>query len=174
MYDSALDKSLVDTAFREAREEVGLDSCHLETVSVTPPFLSGWLHTVVVTPVIVLLHPAIEEVELCENHEVGHTLWVPMEHFVISDYHTQLRGLWRGLPSSISSFHFTDPTTGDPCNIWGLTAAICIAVSSIALAVLPHYPSYCEAISSIVDGDVYTMELAATSPLPTILQKSKL
>ena len=80
--------------------------------------------------------------------------------------------LWRGLHSSINSFDFTAPlATEQQCTIWGLTGAICIAVSSIALGELPHYPSYCEAIAKIENGYVYTRELISTSRLAKILCK---
>lgn len=168
-----MDRTPVDTALREAREEVGIDSRHLEVLCALPPFLSGWHLTTIVTPVVALLHCDIEELEICENRlEVDHTLWVPLKLFVVSDHHTQLRGLWRGLRSTINSFDFTAPlATGHQCTIWGLTAAICIAVSSIALRELPHYPSYCEAITKIDNEYVYTTELVSTARLAKILCK---
>ena len=174
MCDTKVDESPVDTALREAAEEVGLDSHHLEVLCTLPPFLSGWLHTIVVAPVMALLHTDIEQLELRKNHEVEHTLWVPLEHFVLSDYHTELRGPWRGLLYTIGAFHLREPERGVPCVIWGLTAAMCTAVSSIALGKLPHFPSYCEAIYKIDDTHVYAAELASTSRIADILQPSKL
>lgn len=174
MYDRALDKDLVDTALRETKEEVGVDSCHVEVLCSLPPYLSGWLHTTTVSPVVALLHADTQGLEIHKNHEVESTLWVPLRNFIVGDYHTQMSGPWRGLPSSISSFHLTDPANGLPCNIWGLTAAICTAVSCIALGELPHYPSYCEAISKIDNRHVHTTELAPTSALANILLTSKL
>ena len=174
MCDAAVDESPVDTALREAAEEVGVDSRRLEVLCTLPPFLSGWMHTIAVAPVVALLHTDIEQLELHENHEVDHTLWVPLEHFIIGDYHSELRGPWRGLHYMINAFHLREPETGAPCVIWGLTAGICIAVSSIALGKSPHYPSYCEAICKIDDKHVYAAELASTSRIADILQTSKL
>ena len=174
MCDTKVDKSPADTALREAAEEVGLDSCHVEVLCTLPPFLSGWLHTIAVAPVVALLHTDIEQLELHENHEVEHSLWVPLEHFVLSDYHAELHGLWRGLLHTINAFHLREPEGGAPCVIWGLTAAMCIAVSSIALGKSPHYPSYCAAICKISDTHVYVPELASTSRIANILHTSKL
>lgn len=174
MHDCTVDKSPVDTALREAEEEIGLDSCHLEVLCTLPPFISGWLDTTAVTPVIALLHLDIEQLEICENHEVEHALWVPLRHFIMSDYHTQLRGQWRAMLMSLSSFHLKETETGHTCIIWGLTASICIAASSIALGELPHYPFRCEVICKLDDKMVYMTELVPMSNLARILWTSKL
>ena len=88
-----MDKTLVDTALREAKEEVGIDSRDLDILCALPPFLSGWHQTTIVTPVIALLQCDVEDLEICENRlEVDHTLWVPLRLFIVSDHHSQLRG----------------------------------------------------------------------------------
>ena len=172
MTDGTADSSPVDTALREAREEVGLDSSHLEVLAVLPPFVSGWFQTTAVSPVVALLHCDIERLEIRENSEVDYTLWVPLNLFIMGSHHTQLRGSWRGLPCLTSFFDFTQVlATERPCVIWGLTAAICSAVSSIALGELPHYPSYFEAILKIDKEYVYTTELVPTSTPVKILCK---
>lgn len=174
MYDRTVDRGPVDTALREAEEEVGLDSSNLEVVCTLPPFRSGWLNTTAVTPVIALLNLDIETLKLHENDEVEYSIWVPLRHFIVGDYHTQLRGLWHAKPALSSEFCFRDPETGLQCIIWGLTAFICTAVSSIALRELPHFPSYCEAIWKLDDKMSYTKELAPTSNIAKILWTSKL
>ena len=177
MRDAAADATLVDTALREAREEVGIGGEAVEIVCSLPLFLSGWLQTTTVTPVVGLLRGDIDELEIRENRqEVEHTMWVPLRHFVVGDYHRELRGPWRGLLSTISSFHLPSLASGThPGVVWGLTAAICTAASSIALGELPHYPSFCQAISEINDRHVHTTELAHTSQLfGTLLHSSKL
>lgn len=174
MHDRTVDKGPVDTALREAEEEVGLNSGHLEIVCTLPPFRSGWLHTTTVTPVVALLHLDIEKLKLSENDEVEYSLWVPLRHFIVGDHRKQLKGLWHTKPFLSSEFCFRDPETGRQCIIWGLTASICTAVSSIALGELPHFPSYCEAICKLDDKMAYTTELAPTSNIAKILLTSKL
>lgn len=174
MHDSTIDKGLVDTALREAEEEIGLDRSHLEIVCTLPSLRSGWLHTTAVAPVIALLNLDIEQLKIHENDEVEYSLWVPLRHFIVGDYHTQLRGLWHTKPSLSSEFCFRDLENGLPCIIWGLTAHICTAVSSIALGELPHFPSYCEVICKLDDRVAHTTELAPTSNIAKILWTSKL
>ncbi|CAI8012677.1 Nudix hydrolase 11 [Geodia barretti] len=177
MHDSTTDTTLVDTALREAREEVGVSRDSVEVLCSLPPFLSGWHHTTAVGVVPGLLCGDIEGLEIRENRrEVEHTTWIPLRHFIVGDYHRQMRGAWRGLPSSISSFYLPPSTDsgGHPRVVWGLTAAICTGVSSIALGELQHYPSYCSAISKIDDKYVHMSELAHTSQLYRDFQKSKL
>ena len=177
MRDSATDRTLVDTALREAREEVGVRSDSVEVLCSLPPFLSGWLTTTAVGVVPGLLCGSIEELDITENRqEVERTMWVPLRHFIVGDYHRQLRGAWRGVPSTHSSFHLPPPddSGGRPRVVWGLTAAICVAVSSVALGELPHYPSYVSAISKINDKYIHTLEVAHTSQLYRALRKSKL
>ena len=176
MHDAALDRILVDTALRETREEVGVNSEDIDAICSLPPFLSGWLHTTTVTPVAALLRGNIDDLVIRENREeVEDTLWVPLQHFIVGDYHRQLRGGWRGLHSSISSFHLPPLVPGGPPQIvWGLTAAICTAVSSVALGELPHYPAYCEAILKIDETHVHASPLAPRSHIHRTLHKSKL
>ena len=119
-----------------------------------------------------LLHGAIEELELRENQEVDHTLWVPLRLFIITDHHTHLSGSWRGSPHLASYFDFTRVLGRDqPCIVWGLTAAICAAMSSIALDEPTHYPSYFQVIEKIDDKNAHMTELAPTSPLLKTLSK---
>ncbi|RDB29397.1 Nudix hydrolase 15, mitochondrial [Hypsizygus marmoreus] len=55
-----VDKNLINTAYREAHEEVALplESPHIHTIGVLEPFIS--LHRIVVTPVLAILtHPSV-------------------------------------------------------------------------------------------------------------------
>lgn len=177
MHDSISDRTLIDTALRETWEEVGISSDSIEVLSSLPPSLSGWLETMAVTVVPAFLRGDIDSLGMRENRqEVEYTMWVPLRHFIVGDYHQEMRGFWRGVPSSSDSFHFppSADSSGRPQVVWGLTAAICIAVSSIALGELPHYPSYCSAISEIDDTHVHMLELARTSQLYSTLLRSKL
>lgn len=168
MRDNATDRTLLQTALRETKEEVGIGSEFVEVVSSSlPPFLSGWLQTIAVTAVVGLLKCDIDELELKENRdEVETTMWIPLHHFIVGDYHKDMKGYWRGVPSSINSFHLPPSRPSEPpCIVWGLTAGICVTISSIALGELPHYPSNTHAISKIDRTHVYTTEFAHTSQL---------
>ena len=169
MQDNATDKNLVDTALREANEEIGLDSRHVEVVCTLPPFPSGWQHTILVTPVVALLRPDIEQLQIHENEEVERTLWVPLNHVIINDYYTHLRRPWRGTPTSVHTLRLKEPS-GNSFDLWGLTATICISVSSIALGELPHFPFVCVVVWKADDRLMYITEFAPTSNLYIPLQ----
>ncbi|KAJ7436739.1 NUDIX hydrolase domain-like protein [Mycena latifolia] len=74
------DSDLVQTAYREAYEEVGLplDSPEIHTLAALQPFIS--LHKLVVTPVIALLtNPSIISTLKAAEDEVAHIFSHPLE-----------------------------------------------------------------------------------------------
>ncbi|KAJ7185840.1 NUDIX hydrolase domain-like protein [Mycena filopes] len=74
------DRDLIETAYREAHEEVGLplNSPHIHTLATLQPFIS--LHKLVVTPVIALLDdPSIISTLQASPHEVAHIFSHPLE-----------------------------------------------------------------------------------------------
>lgn len=79
------DRSLLDTAIRETREEVGLDLGRAELVARLPdlPAIGRARKTnLVVTPFVFALH---EDLPVRPNHEVKGTLWVPFEALARGD-----------------------------------------------------------------------------------------
>ncbi|KAJ7665956.1 NUDIX hydrolase domain-like protein [Mycena polygramma] len=74
------DVDLVQTAYREANEEVGLplDSADIHTLATLQPFIS--LHKLVVTPVVALLtNPSIISTLVASEDEVAHIFSHPLE-----------------------------------------------------------------------------------------------
>ena len=180
MQDSR-DKSSLDTAIREAEEEIGIDCQNVEIVCTLPPFISGWFQTIAVTPVIGLLHTDIDQLQIHANHEVECAFWVPLNHFISSDNHTTLRGDWRSQRISVESFHYDEPETGHCHDIWGLTADICTTVSSLALGEPTHFPHTHRVIWKMDQHYVHFKDLATLSHVcgdthaeHTCIQKSKL
>ncbi len=73
------DASLLTTAVRETREEVGVDLARAELLARLPgvtPLTGTRRRNLVVTPYVFALR---ENVEVITNYEVAETLWVPVE-----------------------------------------------------------------------------------------------
>ena len=156
----------MDTALRETKEEIGIDGQHLEVICTLPPFHAGWMHVIAVTPVVALLHLDMDHLQITTNHEVEHTFWVPLTHFIINDFHKINKGFVRNEVITTDVISYTDPLMNCPHELWGLTSRICIAASSIALGTLPHFPITSNVIwKQDQEGWVYFKELAPLSHL---------
>ncbi|GMR54552.1 hypothetical protein PMAYCL1PPCAC_24747, partial [Pristionchus mayeri] len=119
------DSSLVETALREAQEEIGVDrelitiQYELEPVSS----LGGlWVHPVVGT--------VAEEPELSINtNEVAKTEWIPLENFLKNENH------WDVLNGNYNVHVFEFPEL----RVFGLTATLCILIAIKELEMAPAY-----------------------------------
>jgi 8-oxo-dGTP pyrophosphatase MutT (NUDIX family) len=80
------DASLVDTALREAQEEIGLDRRHVEIIGHMPDYLTGTGYHV--TPVVGLVTPpfALE----ADPHEVAEIFEVPLAFLMNGAHHKRL------------------------------------------------------------------------------------
>ena len=130
----------VETALREAEEEIGLESHLVEVVSVLPQVASGWVNLTSVAPVVCLLNCDVEELRLsCNPEEVVQIAWIPIRTFLDSDTMELIKGKWGDSPITSASFHYVDLESKSQCFVWGLTAQICITVSAIALNRKPSF-----------------------------------
>ena len=130
----------MDTALREAEEEVGLDPGLVEVVSVLPPSISGWDSLICVTPVVSILKCTVDELNLvCNPDEVAAVTWIPIRTFLESNTFTLKSVLWKGVPYPLANFNYINPETGRSCRVWGLTARICTNASAIALNQEPSF-----------------------------------
>lgn len=108
------DLSLVGTALREAREEIGLLSENVDVIGQIPPHetVTGFMMTPVLAVVKQEFLPSPEEGEVAEVFRV------PLSHVLdIERYQVQSRS-WRG----VERFYYTVPC--GPYYIWGATARI--------------------------------------------------
>lgn len=80
------DLSPVDTALREAQEEIGLDRRHIEIIGTMPDYLTGTGYHV--TPVVGLLTPPFEL--KADPHEVAEIFEVPLAHLMNGAHHQRL------------------------------------------------------------------------------------
>lgn len=108
------DASPLDTALREAEEEIGLDRSHVRPLGYIPPFLSrtGYL----ITPVVGLVMPPFR---LEPNpHEVADIFEVPLGFLMDPRNHQMQSRVWQG-----ARRHFYAMPYGERY-IWGITASI--------------------------------------------------
>ena len=83
----AEDLSPAHTALREAREEIGLSSEHVETVGYLPEYRTGTGYRI--TPVVAFLRPPFDLIP--DSHEVAEVFEVPLSFLMNPDNHQQLR-----------------------------------------------------------------------------------
>ncbi|GMT01612.1 hypothetical protein PENTCL1PPCAC_23786 [Pristionchus entomophagus] len=119
------DSSLVDTALREAHEEIGVDRDLITVQYDLEPLrsLAGmWVHAVVGT--------VADEPQLSINtDEVSKTEWIPLESFLKSDHH------WNVLAGQYNVHGFDFPEL----RVFGLTANMCILIAIRELGMAPDF-----------------------------------
>ena len=112
------DRDAVDTALREAFEEVGLERAHVETLGEMPTYVTGTRF--VITPVVALVDPAHR---LALNaHEVAEAFEVPLAFLMNPAHHRRHRVEIRGSTREFFSIPYTHE--GRERFIWGATAAM--------------------------------------------------
>lgn len=167
----------METALREAKEEIQLDPSLVDVVAVLPPWPSGHVHLLAVTPVVCTLLVKPKELSLVPNDEVEYIFWVPLRRFLEGKDRTVLKVWWHNLWFGVDCFHV--PEAGKDASIptasysspvvsrreqfgvrtvWGLTAQICVTVSAMVLNRVPEFPSTGWVIKDI-DEASKTMQL---------------
>ena len=157
------DGSAVNTALREAHEEVQLDQEQVEVLMVMPPFPSGWKDLILVSPVVGLLRCPPSELKLVPNREVDCVFWVPLHIFLSERTKMAKNIVWLGKQLESGGCSYRDPDSGRDHFIWGLTERMCVAASALALNSSPYFP-YTACSAADVNGSKVTLrELALTS-----------
>ncbi len=108
------DANLIATALREAREEIGLPTDHVEVLGTFEPHETVTAFTV--TPVVALITLDFETV--AEVGEVAEVFRVPLAHVLNPDNYIIQSRRWRGQQRA----YYTVPY--GPYYIWGATARI--------------------------------------------------
>ncbi len=110
------DASAIDTALREAEEEVGLQRQHVEVIGTLPDYYTNTGFRV--TPVVGLVHPPINLV--ADPFEVAEIFEVPLE-FLMNGMNHQRRTLALAGESGSRTFY---AMPYDRYFIWGATAGM--------------------------------------------------
>ncbi|XP_070764128.1 peroxisomal coenzyme A diphosphatase NUDT7 [Enoplosus armatus] len=127
------DRDDVDTALREAEEEIGLPPDDVQVVCRLVPVInkSGLL----VTPVVGFID---ESFCPCSNPaEVSAVFTVPLDFFTSRDHYSAYGAA--EMVGTLHSFRFVDPDSGSQYHIWGLTAMLAILVAALALRKKPKF-----------------------------------
>lgn len=112
------DASPIETALREAEEEIGLTRRHVRPLGFLDPHLTGTGFQIV--PVLAAVSPGFEL--RLDASEVAETFEAPLDFLMTrSNYQTHHRE-WRGKPREFQAVPFGDRF------IWGATAAILLSV----------------------------------------------
>ncbi len=172
----------VETALREANEEIQLDPSLVEVIAVLPQYPTGETGLLAVTPVVCTLLGKPEDLSLVPNDEVEYAFWVPLYLFVENKSYTFVKSWWNNKLTIVNRFHFTVILTQTEHKvvfstreedkgiaigyenhvIWGVTAAICITCSAIVLDKMPEFPCTVFIIQSI-DESKQVVQLQQTA-----------
>lgn len=112
------DASLVQTALREAHEEVGLDPTRVAVLGALPAYLTGSSYHV--TPVVGLVQPGAAW--QAQPSEVTQVFEVPLAYLMNPAHHRWHRLDWQGRERQWYSMPYPEQTQAH--YIWGVTAGI--------------------------------------------------
>lgn len=160
----------MQTALREAQEEVNLDPIHVEVVCTLPPIHSH-LHTLtIVNPVVALVSTDTDQLRLVPDPaEVDCLYWVPLEFFLTNAKVADKNGVTHIL------FNYLDSVTGMEHVIYGVTAYLCNILSAMALGrCLDIKPFMIQQVEEDDEIDSTTLVFALVMVTTDIASKSKL
>jgi len=124
----------VQTALREAYEEVGLENQYIDCIARMDTVESK--HFLCVTPIIGYIHPPTkaEPSQLQLNaEEVEVAFAVPLQYFANpTNCHSIDMYKWKGGNVEIRTYLYDDPESGRQFKIWGLTAHVVHKVAQLA------------------------------------------
>lgn len=113
-------ETLVQAAYREAEEEIGLTANKITLLGTLPEHCTGSGFRI--TPFVALVEPDYS-VQLSQE-EVEEAFEVPL-NFLLNPEHYSLESLfWEGKPRMFYQIPYYEPDTGKQRGIWGATAAI--------------------------------------------------
>ncbi|KAJ0083040.1 hypothetical protein Patl1_10578 [Pistacia atlantica] len=125
----------VETALREAKEEIGLDPSLVNVVTVLQPFVTKIGMTVV--PVIGILSERKAFIPLLSTDEVEAMFDAPLEMFLKDENRREVEKEWTGDKYLLHFFDYE--AEGKEYMIWALTAGILIKVASVVYQRLPAF-----------------------------------
>lgn len=115
----------IQTAVREANEEIGLHHEHIESISRMETIESK--HGLCVTPIIGLIQPSSKaepsQLQLNED-EVEAAFAVPLIHFTNDDNCSIDMIKWKGYEFPMRTYIYDDEESASQYKIWGLTAHV--------------------------------------------------
>ncbi|XP_008409576.1 peroxisomal coenzyme A diphosphatase NUDT7 isoform X1 [Poecilia reticulata] len=128
------DRDDVDTALREAQEEIGLPPDQVEVVCTLFPVFSK--RGLLVSPVVGFIEETFTPTP--NPSEVSAVFAVPLDFFTREKDHYVTHGV-AGMTGPLHSFYFRDPSSGNQYHIFGLTAMLATLVAVLALKKKPQF-----------------------------------
>lgn len=125
----------VDTALREAKEEIGLDPSQVNIITILEPFVTKQGMTVI--PVIGILSNKEAFNPAPNAAEVEAIFYAPLEMFLKDENRRSEEKEWMGDKYLLHHFYFEDD--GKEYVIWALTAGILIKAASIVYQRQPAF-----------------------------------
>lgn len=122
----ACDVDAVDTALREAHEEIGLPRTHVEVLGTLPTYVTG--SAFIITPVVALVKPGL--VLRPNPGEVADIFEVPLGYLMNPAHHRRHEMEFDGVIRQWLSMPYTDPQDAYESRlsqeryIWGATAGM--------------------------------------------------
>jgi 8-oxo-dGTP pyrophosphatase MutT (NUDIX family) len=114
------DQSLIQTALREAHEEVGLEPARVEILGLLPAYVTGTQYCV--TPVVALVDPGLRIVP--QPDEVESVFEVPLEFLMDPRNHERRHLISAEGERQFISMPWRVPGENREYFIWGVTAAL--------------------------------------------------
>jgi 8-oxo-dGTP pyrophosphatase MutT (NUDIX family) len=116
------DRDAVDTALREAHEEIGLTREHVEVLGILPTYVTGTAF--IITPVVALVQPGF--VLQANPAEVADIFEVPLRYLMNPANHQRHEFEFEGVMRQWLSMPYTGVDSSDPKEryIWGATAGM--------------------------------------------------
>ena len=131
----AEDKNELATALREANEEIGINQDHVAYIAQLYPLVTS--NRTLVTPVITFFDDTDYE-PVINKDEVELVFKIPTNRFILSENHKH-KSFKIGNNDEYYVHYFKDMINGVEIQTWGVTALICILVSSILHSRAPNF-----------------------------------
>ncbi|KFU98462.1 PREDICTED: peroxisomal coenzyme A diphosphatase NUDT7, partial [Pterocles gutturalis] len=132
----AIDKDEIDTALREAKEEVGLQPEKVEVICRLVPGIDKMNH--LVTPVVGFIEDTFQATP--NPDEVSDVFVVPLDYFVEPVTYKPLPyTTWSGYSSWMHCFTYDDPEHKMSFKIWGLTAQFAVFLALVIFGKRPTF-----------------------------------
>ncbi|CAF0758035.1 unnamed protein product [Brachionus calyciflorus] len=124
----------VQTALREAKEEIGIEPDEVTILAQLCPILTS--KGILVTPVVAYFHNNYFEPTICK-HEVDFVFELPTDRFIRNERYSS-----ESYKKNLDEFtvHYFKDLIGDKeVTTWGATAFMCIMISSILHSRIPEF-----------------------------------
>ncbi|KAJ1393999.1 NUDIX hydrolase domain [Sesbania bispinosa] len=127
----------VETALREAKEEIGLDPSLVSVITLLEPFRTKYGITVI--PVVGILSDKDAFSPVLNSAEVETIFDVPLEMFLKNDNRRAEEREWMGEKYLVHYFEYEAENENKKFVIWAITAAILIRAATVVLQRPPAF-----------------------------------